>query len=316
MMDEAAANNAEQANGPPPPPPPPFFSSWMLLKNAHIYCKFHFFCTYLYIVVPDNVAGRSNLMSTVPTESTQFFNCSDCAIVFFELTYKKWNEPTIYRLGTDYYEEPCLICREEYQRDGSMECLHHLGKPRSLQVLDYVKQGRADRTGYCAQGDSPLSPDERPKLREFLLSENTLNGWQVFVHILFDIKLFLRDEESSEFGIGKCRVLPPLPTFDADGVASMLAVRVKRKYVKKTVVLCIWRVQDIPEFCLLRHLLPYLHLGDIEGDLLFPDLNRRSMSVPYSTYNDPAKRLSFKVTKRHGPWGTHSLRKTAYFLAS
>ena len=97
----------------------------------------------------------------------------------------------------------------------------------------------------------------------------------------------------------------------------MIAVRIKGKSDKKAVVLCIWRDNEVPELCLLRHLLAYVHLVNIkEFELLFPNLNKPNEPVPYSTFNDRLKRLFAKVTGRHGPWGTHSLRKTAYLLAS
>jgi hypothetical protein len=224
------------------------------------------------------------------------------------------------------YEEPCDNCKEAYLRNGASGCLHHLGKPRlftqgnvtlSRSVSDCIRKGRADRTDYHAQGDSPLSPEELLRLRRLLLSENTLDAWQEYVHILFDVKLFLRDEEATDFGIGNCTFLPEITTFDNNGIASMLAGKVKGKSDKKSVHLCIWRDDDIPELCLLRHLLTYVHLAGIkEGELLFPNLDKRDSPIPYSTFNDRLKRLFPKVTGRHGPWGTHSLRKTAYLLAT
>jgi hypothetical protein len=161
----------------------------------------------------------------------------------------------------------------------------HLGRPQlftqgnvtlALSVADCIKQSLVDRVNYRPQGDAPLSPEELIQIRKYLLAENTLDGWQEYTHILFDVRLFLRDEEAAGFGIGECTFITELTTVDSDGVPTMLAVRVMGKSDKKHVTLCIWRDDDIPELCLLRHVLAYIYLADIkEGCLLFPNLSRR-----------------------------------------
>jgi hypothetical protein len=113
------------------------------------------------------------------------------------------------RNQTVSYEEPCGKCREAFERDNRvLGCLPHLRKPRlftqgnvtlALSVADCMKQCHVDRENYSAQGDSPLSPEELIGLRKYLLSENTVVDWHAFTHILFDIKLSLRDKKSCRF---------------------------------------------------------------------------------------------------------------------
>jgi hypothetical protein len=124
-------------------------------------------------------------------------------------------------------------------------------------------------------------------------------------------------KKAADFSPGDCGFVPELTSFDNDGVASLLAVKVMGKSDKKPVVVCIWRDDDISELCLFRHLLAYVHLAGVkDGELLFPNLDKRESTISYSIFIDRFKKLFFKVTRRHGPWDTHSHRKTAYLLAA
>lgn len=124
-------------------------------------------------------------------------------------------------------------------------------------------------------------------------------------------------KKAADFSPGDCGFVPELTSFDNDGVASLLAVKVMGKSDKKPVVVCIWRDDDISELCLFRHLLAYVHLAGVkDGELLFPNLDKRESTISYSIFIDRFKKLFFKVTRRHGPWDTHSHSKNSVFISS
>ncbi|KAI8831306.1 hypothetical protein BJ741DRAFT_617236 [Chytriomyces cf. hyalinus JEL632] len=94
-----------------------------------------------------------------------------------------------------------------------------------------------------------------------------------------------------------------------------------------------WRVDDFPMLCPLKHLLAWIYLTGISSSYLFPSQNELDRIVE-ARKNDPSCRIhcqegisydtvlcrikstcAASIPYRSGPFGTHCMRKTGYLLA-
>ena len=86
------------------------------------------------------------------------------------------------------------------------------------------------------------------------------------------------------------------------------------------VSLMLWEEGERPQMCPVRHLLTYLSLINYKSGYLFPndlsDLHGNYTDhVPYQTFLNEFNEVCKLVLNRPGPFGTHTMRKTAYLFA-
>ncbi|SPQ96452.1 unnamed protein product (mitochondrion) [Plasmodiophora brassicae] len=225
------------------------------------------------------------------------------------------------------YAEPCDQCVDLYETRGSVRgCRHHAGRPVlnqcgnvrfSQDVMDaYARLSKVVLRGYVPHGDSMVSPKELMDLRNVLMGTGRIKDIRLWTMILFSVRLFLRSDETV-----KCRVgdfVEQLTVVD-EGVVKQLAVTIKGKRDTNPVVLLIHRDDDVPEFCLLRHLLAWVSLsrtGPNRSVYLFPHAKKPDSPFPKSTFLRNAGKIVEAVTERDGPWGTHWMRKTGGLLGT
>ncbi len=125
-----------------------------------------------------------------------------------------------------------------------------------------------------------------------------------------------------------------------------IAVVIQGKSDKAPVTLQLWADHERPFFCPIRHLLFWIKMSKITSGYLFPSYERLNGAMAQSdwngenvpvesgdgdsleteediviSYNTFQSRLVgllrslFNAKERPGPWGTHTLRKSAYFMA-
>lgn len=176
------------------------------------------------------------------------------------------------------------------------------------------------------KGNFQLTPKQIRMIRASLLgskggSIGSMKNQQLYVMILFGIKLFLRGSEI-------CSLM--LKDFPKDHFAvstepgaesvEFLTIQVMGKDSNKYTTLRLYKDDDHPEFCPVRHLLAYIHsagIGGMSNGYLFPDwkdllshLNarhkecqqlKRSFEKPIQ-YADFLKRLKVSTAFIHGSW--------------
>eukprot|EP00474_Spongospora_subterranea_P008091 CRZ08549.1 hypothetical protein [Spongospora subterranea] len=221
------------------------------------------------------------------------------------------------------YQEPCHNCITLYDSGVLSGCRFHAsrpqlwrcGSPRELAAVKnrYQRLTKFDLPDYQAQGNSALLPHELVDVRTALLSRNSISAFQEWVMVLFHVQLFLRAKEGCEFQLAD--FVPGLTTINRDsGEVLALGIKIKGKSDESFKLMMIWRNDQVPELCLVRHLLAWIHLRPSStGDYLFP--NRNGGIMEYNRFNHSLKTLFRTVIGRRGPWGTHTLRKTGYLMA-
>jgi hypothetical protein len=177
------------------------------------------------------------------------------------------------------YCEPCSDCIEDYaQRHGT--CRFHAdyprlwrsGTPRKLRSVKnrYQRVTKTDLKGYVPQGNSPLLPHELIDIRNSLLSTNCVENLRLWVMILFHVQLFLRASEGCFFKFED--FIHGLSSVDSQtGQIVAIGVKIKGKSDDNPHLLMIWRNDQVPELCLIRHLLAWIQISGRKTGFLFPD---------------------------------------------
>jgi integrase len=195
-------------------------------------------------------------------------------------------------------------------------------------------------------GNVQLLPDEIRKLQQHLCSDNDIRNLQVYTMTLISIKCFLRADEVISI---------KLDHFDKDfcmvnngyRVESLcLKVRGKSERERNPVYLLLYRDDEFPEMCPVRHLLVYMAFMGHSSGYLFPNKKETEMlrrlqtssngntwkssdrqAYTHWSYSSWLNKLRTLVTENlgHKPMpnttgncskvGTHTLRKTAYLFA-
>ncbi|XXQ34134.1 Tyr recombinase domain-containing protein [Plasmodiophora brassicae] len=159
-------------------------------------------------------------------------------------------------------------------------------------------------------------PHELIAIRKALLSADRYEGLRLYTMILFHCQLFLRSAEGCPFRIED--ILTSLVSVNPDnGDVNCMGVKIKGKADGSFVPLMIWRCTDVPELCLVSHLLLWLSVSGITSGYLFPKKKGSSDCFDFTTFNNQLKKLLSDVVGRDDGrvWGTHTLRKTGYLLA-
>ena len=191
------------------------------------------------------------------------------------------------------YQEPCQECIIQYEARAT-GCRFHpdfarlwrTGCPRTLEILKnrYTKVTKTDIPDYIPQGDSPLLPHELIDVRNALLSRNDKSSMRLWVMILFHIQLFLRSAEGCFFQFSD--FVYGLTSVDSEtNHVSAIGVRIKGKTDESSKLFMIWRNDKVPELCLVRHLLAWVHFLGTDSGYLFPDKSGDS-GLDYNTFNN------------------------------
>jgi hypothetical protein len=102
--------------------------------------------------------------------------------------------------------------------------------------------------------------------------------------MLLGIKLFLRADELINMKVEQFRT----ECFEVDVEVERvekLVVWVKGKCDTEPVTLCIYRDDENPIFCPVRHLLTYMSYTKIKGGYMFPDWNKELFEELYKKEN-------------------------------
>jgi hypothetical protein len=152
--------------------------------------------------------------------------------------------------------------------------------------------------------------------------------FMLYVMMLMGIKLFLRIQEILQMRVKHFKICYFL--FNDNGTIQGMCVLVNGKTDKTWVPLMIWRDDENPEFCLVRHLLTWIKIAGIkDGGYLFPHPDNIGKGegvyehhADYDWFLGWMKYLVFGILGKDKDKlsvvhiiGTHILRKTAYLFA-
>ena len=160
--------------------------------------------------------------------------------------------------------------------------------------------------GHVIRGAYQLLPMELLRIRSSLLSTNKLVDLQLWCIIMISICLFLRHDEYYNMKIED--IVWDLCIFK-NGLPVALTIQVCGKRDKVVRLLMLWRMDDVPQFCPVRHLVSYIHLAGIKKKYLFPLLSNRSKRRPYSVFLDNLKSRFKDILERNNPVTKHTFRK-------
>jgi hypothetical protein len=251
------------------------------------------------------------------------------------------------------YTEACLDCLSGAEVAGSENLhtffgceSHHPNRKISRQgdpmtdqrLLDYMKSIFVEKSAYVQKGDSPITPFELLQVRTYLCSTNSLWDFMIYVMILLGVKLFLRSDELCSITVEQ--FLGDFAIVSGDyAYLEGIAVVIQGKSDKIPVTLMLWSDHHFPLYCPIRHLLFWLKLSGIKSGCIFPsyeflmaDMQSKDWNfhvptpeeksedqiekcISYSTFQNRVSKVFRSLLCRHGPWGTHTIRKTAYLFA-
>lgn len=196
---------------------------------------------------------------------------------------------------SETYVEPCEHCIQGNQESGYAQnpstttaswfsCSHHANAPKlratgnvmtSPIVSDKYKHWRAelDRT-HKKKGNVQLSPKQLRQIRSVLISTGNVQDLQLYTMMLLGVKLFLRADEIISMRMEHFNKNKDLFSVGRTSVRC-LVVSVKGKSDDQEVLLRLFRDDENPDFCPVRHLLLYVkEIGTGESGFLFPPLNQ------------------------------------------
>ena len=221
------------------------------------------------------------------------------------------------------FKSPCNSCIESWRKNSNSNgCRFHPGdirvwrngNPRDSQIVkNAYRENTKELFEYVVKGSYQLLPIELKEMRTLLLSTNTLEDVQLFCIILVSIHLFLRHDEFSNIKVED--IQRDLSVIKENGVVESIVIRVCGKTDKIWRNLILWRKDDVPEFCPIRHLLSYVHLAKIENGYLFPNLKDRTKKHEYNGLLKLLKDRFSNILDRNSSITTHTFRKTGYLFA-
>jgi hypothetical protein len=202
------------------------------------------------------------------------------------------------------YSEACADCVQSNMDAGDkpgepldfsvgkvwLHCGNHSGGGSLRDKGDPTNQHQCEKTfsnlrkfleaNHTVRGNVQLTPLQIRNIRKGMLNTGggggvvwKLKNLQTYVMMLLGIKLFLRADEIITLKLDQFRT----ECFEVDveaGRIEKLVVWVQGKSDTEPVTLCIYRDDDNPEFCPIRHLMTYLSYTKIEGGYLFPDWDK------------------------------------------
>ena len=235
------------------------------------------------------------------------------------------------------YIEPCRDCRQISPKniERGHSCRLHSGSARYWRKGNVITselfrgcKGSAEEyceTNYESRRTVALLPGDLRKIRDRLLSENTVHHLMLWCIIILGVKLFLRVHE-----VLKLRMDSFVERYSVVRGEEVVAicVKIKGKREKKFKYFLIIDDKDCPDLSPVRDLLIYIGTTGRRGGYLFPELSQLFSPNPtkHYTYNymlSDMKYLVIEVCRKvlNGGEGvilivgTHILRKTAFLLA-
>jgi hypothetical protein len=160
-------------------------------------------------------------------------------------------------------------------------CRFHRGKPQlwstgnprnSKEFKDFLKRYMDSKSGYIANGDTALTPNQLRQIRQTLLNSNSPSDFCMYVMILLGCRLFLREDEIADLAYDSFNH-DLLVVKERDKVAG-ISITVQGKTDKAPVKLMIWVDDEFPEFCPVRHLMAWIGMSNITSGFLFPSADK------------------------------------------
>lgn len=227
------------------------------------------------------------------------------------------------------YSEPCQLCmdlfRESLDNGNSCTgCNYHSGEKRyyrrgnprtSTVVTTTLRCCKKLCENHVKNKCGQILPSEMQKLRRHLCHSNSMDDFQLYVMSLVATYLFLRYDELVElkcedFLYGCSRI-----TSDNDGneVYNMV-FKVKGKADQTHKLLVLWRCDEVPTLCPVRHLLFYLHLRGIKNGYIFPQFSN-DQRFPYKKFGELIARKFPPILGDKRKLTSHFYRKSGYLFA-
>ncbi|KDO17851.1 hypothetical protein SPRG_16639 [Saprolegnia parasitica CBS 223.65] len=182
-----------------------------------------------------------------------------------------------------------------------------------LQLVTAYKR-KTETREYSPQGDSALTPMELCKIHAHLFSFEKAGGveqFQLWTMLLLGVSQFLRSQELCTLTIDS--FVPSLSKVTPQGTVLYTAIHIRGKTNDFTQM--VWRNDKMPQLCPLRHLLAWISLTGIKEGHVFRSAQGVDAPMPYTTFNKRIKKVCREVCRHDGPWGTHTMLKSAYFMA-
>lgn len=223
---------------------------------------------------------------------------------------------------TGSYSEPCPECVKLFW-EKKTTCDYHFqlnkvyrsGNPRvSDEVEDAWKQCKVNCEGHIVKKCYQILPSELQRIKDYLFSTNKIEDYQVYVMMLVAIHLFLRFDEISAL---KCEhfLSDEFSSITPEGKVNMLVIKIKGKTQRDAwKYLVLWRYDDVPSLCPVRHLLLYLYLRDIKEGYVFPNFHDSSR-FDYHKFNDICKNKLTPIIGKETKMTSHLYRTTGYLFA-
>ena len=204
----------------------------------------------------------------------------------------------------------------------------------SQQYKNAYKEALKRLADHEVVGAYQMLPWELRDIRQKLLSTNHLKDLQVYCGLIISIHLFLRHDEYARMRM--THIVPSLCQMK-NGVPSRIAIKVKGKTDSRSKIMFMYRCDDVPEFCPIRHLLAYVYIANIpdstprgevpanddsdnedgdNGPFIFPKLKNRTNHVEYDDLLKYLQSTLNAVMDRDRNISTHVFRKTGYLHAS
>lgn len=220
------------------------------------------------------------------------------------------------------YSEPCPDCVKLYlEKKTTCEWhfrtnkVHRSGNPRvSDEVEDAWRQCKINCSDHIVKKCYQILPSEVQRIRDYLLSTNKMEDYQIYVMMLVAIHLFLRFDEISAL---RCEhfLSDEFSSITPEGKVNMFVIKIKAKMHRDTwQYLVLWRYDDVPTLCPVRHLLLYLYLRDINEGYVFPNFNDSSR-FDYHKFNDICKNKLTPIIGKEEKMTSHLYRTTGYLFA-
>ncbi|KAJ3233366.1 hypothetical protein HDU81_002299 [Chytriomyces hyalinus] len=245
------------------------------------------------------------------------------------------------------YCDPCDACialdkaGERYGCDScrgrGMPRLWRRGNPcRNIDVKNTMARSTRKGAGYQSVGDSPLTPQELLNIRQHLMGKGVV-GFQEWTMLLCGSFLFcgvqktepVEHQSRTDYNC----INWDITVFSPNGEIEGLGFTLLGKSDLTPVNVIMWRIDDLPMLCPLKHLLAWIYLTGISSGYLFPSRNELDRIVE-ARKNDPSCHIHCKegisyetvlsrikstcaisIPYRSGPFGAHTMRKTGYLLS-
>ncbi|TPX71296.1 hypothetical protein CcCBS67573_g06243 [Chytriomyces confervae] len=162
-----------------------------------------------------------------------------------------------------------------------------------------MAQSTQNAAGYQALGDSPLTPQELLNIRQHLMGKG-LAGFQEWTMLLCRSFLFCREFEIAGFKTEPIQrgnrtefncINWDITVFSPNGEIEGIGFTLLGKADSSPVNVIMWRLDNLPMLCPVKHLLAWIYMTGISSGYLFPSKN--DLDCILTTWkNDPSCRIN------------------------